>query len=170
MMSELPFTLAANVEDAWTDTRMSVERQSTMLIDRSRIVGTFLRELRIVGKYLENAKDKKVFNILLRRMVKLSREIDLKISSVESDLRYLKMAAVPAIPRRPGVTLDTVDMESIRLRSRCQVAHFNALLGTNSNMRQEALGRVPNVSDVADIAGGDDCEHLYADAADMNVW
>ena len=170
MMSELPFTLAANVEDGWTDTRMSVERQSTMLIDRSRIVGTFLRELRIVGKYLENAKDKKVFNILLRRMVKLSREIDLKISSVESDLRYLKMAAVPAIPRRPGVSLDTVDMESIRLRSRCQVAHFNALLGTNANMRQEALGRVPNVSDVADIAGGDDCEHLYADAADMNVW
>ena len=168
-MSELPFTLAANVDDAWTDTRMSVERQRTMLIDRSRLTGTFLRELRLVGKYLVNAKDKKVFHILFRRMTKLTREIDQKISSVESDLRYVKMAEVPAIPRKPGVTVSPVDMESIRLRSRCQVAHFNALLGTNSNMRQEALGRVPNVSDVADIAGGDDCEHLYADAAGVNV-
>ena len=169
-MSELPFTLAANVEDAWTDTRMSVERQRTMLIDRSRLLGTVLRELRVVGKYLVNAKDKKVFNIYLRRMVKLTREIDLRISSVESDLKYLKMAEVPAIPRRPGMALDTVDMEAIRLRSRFQVAHFNALLGANTHMRQEALGRVPNMSDVADIAGGDDCEHLYADAAGVNVW
>ena len=173
-MSALPFSLAANVEDAWIDTRMSVERQRTMLIDRSRLLGTCLREIRLVGKYLEvpeipRARIKELFDILLRRMSKLSKEIDLKISSVESDLKYIKMAAVPATPRKPGVTVDTMHMEAIRLRSRSQVAHFNALLGANSHMRQKALGRVPDVYDVADIAGGDDCEHLYADAAGVNV-
>ena len=166
-MDNLPFTLASNVDDAWTDTRMSIERQRTMLLDRSRLLGVFLRELRYVGKYLVNAREMKLFNVLLRRMTKLSREIDLKIASVESDLKYVKMAAVPAIPRRPGVT---VDMETIRLRSRNQVAHFNSLLGANTHMRQQALGRVPVVSDVEDITDGDDCEHLYADAAGVNVF
>ena len=158
-MDSLPFSLVSFVEDGLTDTNFSLERQKVIIMDRLRMVGMVLREIGCARKF---AKQPRLWATLVGRFTRMAQRLEARLATIETDLRYVEMANVPAVPRRAAV----LDLAAVTRSVAARVARYGALLTENSEMRQRVAGRVLMETE-EDSDDEMDGEKIYERVSDM---